>query len=130
MNVDVLSQIRGPQRAGGGRSFFFFFGAPKITNTNETGRDTLPHRSHALPDEAVLLGRPHDGEDGGKNDDGCATVSNNPGDGGGGNGGATTLPVAFREEGDGVPRHLRGGNVDERRGGRGCRVIRGRRPAV
>jgi hypothetical protein len=93
------------------------------------GRDTLPLRSHALPDEAVLLGRPHDGEDGGKNDDGCATVSNNPGDGGGGNGGATTLPVAFREEGDGVPRHLRGGDVDERRGGRGCRVIRGR-PAV
>jgi hypothetical protein len=94
------------------------------------GRDALPLRSHALPDEAVLLGHPHDGEDGGKNDDGCATVSNNPGDGGGGNGGATTLPVAFREEGDGVPRHLRGGAVDERRGGRGCRVIRGRRPAV
>ena len=108
---------------------FFFFLATQ-DHKHPIGRDTLPLRSHALPDEAVLLGRPHDGEDGGKNDDGCATVSNNPGDGGGGNGGATTLPVAFREEGDGVPRHLRGGDVDERRGGRGCRVIRGRRPAV
>lgn len=109
--------------------FFFFFWRTQ-DHKHPIGRDTLPLRSHALPDEAVLLGRPHDGEDGGKNDDGCATVSNNPGDGGGGNGGATTLPVAFREEGDGVPRHLRGGDVDERRGGRGCRVIRGRRPAV
>ena len=108
--------------------FFFFWRTQD--HKHPIGRDTLPLRSHALPDEAVLLGRPHDGEDGGKNDDGCATVSNNPGDGGGGNGGATTLPVAFREEGDGVPRHLRGGDVDERRGGRGCRVIRGRRPAV
>ena len=129
MNVDVLSQIKRTSAGRMKKVFFFFFWRTQ-DHKHPIGRDTLPLRSHALPDEAVLLGRPHDGEDGGKNDDGCATVSNNPGDGGGGNGGATTLPVAFREEGDGVPRHLRGGDVDERRGGRGCRVIRGRRPAV
>ena len=46
MNVDVLSQIRGPQRAGGGRSFFF--GAPKITNTRS---DVIPCPSAVTPSQ-------------------------------------------------------------------------------
>ncbi len=94
---------------------------------------SLPLRSHA-PQTRLSFGHPHDGKDGGENNGRGAKVANNPDDGCG-NGGTMTLPVMFHEKGDGVPRHLRRGDVDNVVGGAVChprrwQVAGGRRPAT
>ena len=49
MNVDVLSQIRGPQRAGGGRSFFFFLAHRRSQTPNKP--DVIPCPSAVTPSQ-------------------------------------------------------------------------------